>query len=144
MPKLKVGKETVNFSESFDPQSANSKFNVQSRPIRVSPTQSNLVQPNPTTPPPIGKEISKDTVKFLALFDHGLPDQRLLAISCFSHVIKFGESGIRTRTFALVLGLSCLWVLEFSQFIPIRGGTIGQLRVLRGNDEIKLCSDACF
>jgi hypothetical protein len=34
--------------------------------VRVSPTQSNLVQPNPTTPPPPGKE----TVKFLAIFDH--------------------------------------------------------------------------
>jgi hypothetical protein len=36
------------------------------RPVRLSPTQSNLVQPNPTTTPLLGKE----TVKFLAIFDH--------------------------------------------------------------------------
>jgi hypothetical protein len=36
------------------------------RPVRLSQTQSNLVQPNPTTRPPPGKE----TVKFLADFDH--------------------------------------------------------------------------
>ncbi len=38
--------------------------------VQPSPTQSNLVQPNPTTPPPSGKEIGKETVKFLAFFDH--------------------------------------------------------------------------
>jgi hypothetical protein len=42
----------------------------RSTPVQVSPTQSNLVQPNPTTPPPPGKEIGKETVKFLAIFDH--------------------------------------------------------------------------
>jgi len=37
--------------------------------VRPSPTKSNPVQPNPTTPPPPGKEIGKETVKFLAIFD---------------------------------------------------------------------------
>jgi hypothetical protein len=40
------------------------------RSVRPSPTESNPVQPNPTTPPPPGKEIGKETVKFMALFDH--------------------------------------------------------------------------
>ena len=39
-------------------------------PVRVSPTQSNRIQPNPITPPPPGKEIGKETVKFLVIFDH--------------------------------------------------------------------------
>jgi hypothetical protein len=47
------------------------------RPVRSNPTQSDLVQPNPTTPPPLGKEIGKETVKFLAIFDHLLPLLRL-------------------------------------------------------------------
>jgi hypothetical protein len=52
-----------------------------SNPVQPSPTQSNLVQPNPGTPPPPGKEIGKETacspkrfwrrrIKFLAIFDH--------------------------------------------------------------------------
>jgi hypothetical protein len=45
-------------------------------PIRSThPTQSNLVKPSPTksnhTPSP-GKEIGKETVNFLAIFDHSL------------------------------------------------------------------------
>jgi hypothetical protein len=42
----------------------------QIRPVRLSQTQSNPVQPNPTTPPPPGKGIGKETVNFLAVFDH--------------------------------------------------------------------------
>jgi hypothetical protein len=38
--------------------------------VRLSPTQSNLVKPNPTTRLPLGKENGKETVKFLAFFDH--------------------------------------------------------------------------
>jgi hypothetical protein len=38
--------------------------------VQASQTQSNPIQPNPTTPPPPGKQIGKETVKFLAIFDH--------------------------------------------------------------------------
>ena len=38
--------------------------------VRPGPAQSNRVQPNPTTPPPPGKEIGKETVNFLPIFDH--------------------------------------------------------------------------
>ena len=51
--------------------------------VRPSPTQSNRIQPNPTTPPPLGKEMVKKTVKFLALFDHLLcaPSSPLSALT---------------------------------------------------------------
>jgi hypothetical protein len=42
----------------------------QTRSVQPSPTESNRIQPNPTTPPPPGKETGKETVKFLALFDY--------------------------------------------------------------------------
>ncbi len=49
-----------------------------SRSVQPSPTQSNLVQPNPTMAPLPGKETGKETVKFLATLDdptrHSLPD----------------------------------------------------------------------
>jgi len=35
--------------------------------VQPSPGQSNRIQPNPTTPLPPGKEIGKETVKFLAI-----------------------------------------------------------------------------
>src|SRR5690242_7074778 len=38
--------------------------------IQAGPTQSDRVQPNPTTPPPPSKGIGKEMVKFLAIFDH--------------------------------------------------------------------------
>src|SRR5882757_5247928 len=38
--------------------------------VQPSPGQSNRIQPNPTTPPPPGKEIGKETVKCLAIFNH--------------------------------------------------------------------------
>jgi hypothetical protein len=43
---------------------------LQSKSVRPSPTQSNRIQPNPTTPPPPGKQIGKERIKFLAIFDH--------------------------------------------------------------------------
>src|SRR5262245_25556987 len=44
---------------------------LQSASVRVSPGQSNQIQPNPATPPPPGKEIGKETVKFLTRSERG-------------------------------------------------------------------------
>ena len=49
-----------------------SDLSDSSHSVQPSPTQSNRIQPNPTAPSPLGKEIGKETVKFLALFDHHL------------------------------------------------------------------------
>src|SRR5882762_3690577 len=78
MPKLKLGKEMVKFLACFKLY-APKRFWRRVRPVRLvlpvrsvqpSQAQSNPVQPNPATPPPPGKEIGKETVKFLAFFDH--------------------------------------------------------------------------
>jgi hypothetical protein len=54
--------------------------------VKPSQSQSNLVKPNPTTPSPSGKEIGKETVKYLAIFDH---PQRLPGI--LSHALRFTQ-----------------------------------------------------
>src|SRR5712671_1028566 len=78
MPKLKLGKEMVKFLACFKLY-APKRFWRRVRPVRLvlpvrpvqpSQAQSNPVQPNPATPPPPGKEIGKETVNFLAFFDH--------------------------------------------------------------------------
>jgi hypothetical protein len=96
MPKLQVGKETAKFLPILDSdQSVSSRIFLNPRVVlatvveagsdpsdssyqsdavrtrvRTSQAQSNPVQPNPTTTSPPGKEIGKETVKFLAIFDH--------------------------------------------------------------------------
>jgi hypothetical protein len=54
------------------------RFNALVLPVRPSQAQSKPVKPNQATPPPPGKQIGKETVKFLAIFDHldGAPDGR--------------------------------------------------------------------
>src|SRR5256885_811065 len=49
--------------------------------IFTSPTQSNQIQPNPTTPPPPGKEVGKEMINFLTSFNH---PQRCAVSSPFS------------------------------------------------------------
>src|SRR5689334_11481931 len=46
--------------------------------VQPSPTQSNQIQPNPTTSPHPSFTGGKETVKFLAVFDHLLPALMLL------------------------------------------------------------------
>jgi hypothetical protein len=48
--------------------------------VWVSPTQSDLVKPNPATPPPPEKEIGKETVKFLATSDHVMQQMESLPL----------------------------------------------------------------
>src|SRR5260370_38783824 len=77
MLKLIAGKETVKFLPCFKVYPAKRfwrrvrpvRLVLPARPVQPSQAQSNPVQPNPATPPPPGKEIGKETVKFLALFD---------------------------------------------------------------------------
>jgi hypothetical protein len=77
---------------------SNEHYPVNSRPFNdltlqrfnalfASQTQSNLVKPNQATPPPPGKEIGKETVKFLAIFNH--PGPLRLFLSALSACTRF-------------------------------------------------------
>lgn len=85
-----------------------SRFNVSTfqtlNAIFVSPTQSRLVQASPATPPPPGEAIGKETVKFLALFDHLLVLFLLLA---FGSVSKAAQSNDYASVDA-IFGKYCL------------------------------------
>jgi hypothetical protein len=67
---MKLLELKFNFEESSLPSPGRTPDRVG--PVQVSPTKSNRIQPNPTAPSPPGKEIGKETVKFLATFDHVL------------------------------------------------------------------------
>ena len=96
MPKLQVGKETArrapvlgrsNIRPRVHPgmpfcrlQVQGSMFGSQVSAVRLSQGQSDLVQPNPTTPPPPGKEIGKETACPPKRFpDYSLSSEALLA-----------------------------------------------------------------
>jgi hypothetical protein len=65
---MKLIELKFNFEESSLPNPGRTPD--RAGPVRPSQAQSNLVKPNPTTPPPPGKQIGQETVKFLATFDH--------------------------------------------------------------------------
>src|SRR4051812_1324306 len=94
MAKLQVDKEAVNHQSRF--KTSVLHLHDSSTPIRPSPTQSNQIQPNPTTPPPPGKEIGKETVNFLAVFDHRL---RRPVLSPFSRLSPVKSPGLGIRLF---------------------------------------------
>jgi hypothetical protein len=66
MPKLKIDKQTASHQSRMPFGAPTLHYSIT--PVWVSQTESRLVQPNPTTPSPPGKEIGKETVKFLAIF----------------------------------------------------------------------------
>src|SRR5690349_13632454 len=68
---------------------------LRRRRVRLRPTQSDPVQPNQATPPPPGKQIGKETVKFLAFFDHhGRDDFHVVPIP--KHMECARQSGAAT------------------------------------------------
>jgi len=63
--------------------------------VFASQTQSNPVQPNQAAPPPPGKQIGKETVKFLAIFAH--PMRQLETGRDDFHVVPKGRARVRTE-----------------------------------------------